>query len=153
MRKVIAIDVHMAEDGDAKALAPLFDAYRQFYQQPSDIQLAEQFLAERLLNEESVIFVAEMKDQACGFIQLFPSFCSISAERVWILHDLFVTPSARGMGVARYLMAKAKTFAEDSDAARIDLSTAHTNSNAQALYESLGYQLDTVYRYYSLSIV
>jgi ribosomal protein S18 acetylase RimI-like enzyme len=32
---------------------------------------------------------------------------------------------------------------------RMDLTTAHTNTAAQALYESLGWTQDTVFRAYS----
>ena len=37
-------------------VVPLFNAYREFYGQPSDLEQAEQFLLERLNKEESVIF-------------------------------------------------------------------------------------------------
>jgi hypothetical protein len=37
-------------------VAPLFDAYRQFYGKPSDLEDARQFLFERLQRGESVVF-------------------------------------------------------------------------------------------------
>ena len=51
--------VRQAGPGDVDAVAPLFDAYRQFYQQSSDPALARAFIAERLARSESVIFLAE----------------------------------------------------------------------------------------------
>lgn len=147
------IHVRYATLDDVERVAPLFDAYRVFYQQNNDLPLAHQFIRQRLALQESVILLAESEGEAVGFIQLYPSFCSIAAARVWVLYDLFVTESARGQGVSRLLMDKAKQHAQQTGAVRIDLSTAHQNTTAQALYESLGYQLDTVYRYYSLSIV
>jgi hypothetical protein len=37
---------------DIDVLASLFDAYRQFYEQPPDHGLAKRFLTERLRNKE-----------------------------------------------------------------------------------------------------
>lgn len=56
-------------------LAPLFDAYRQFYGQPADQGVAERFLAERLERQDSVILLACRGPEAVGFSQLYPSFC------------------------------------------------------------------------------
>ncbi|TME71025.1 MAG: GNAT family N-acetyltransferase, partial [Chloroflexi bacterium] len=58
--------------GDLDDVAPLFDGYRQFYGQPSDLAAARAFLAERLRRDESVIFVAIADDVTLGFTQLYP---------------------------------------------------------------------------------
>lgn len=42
------MNVIQADTSHLPVLAPLFDGYRQFYQQSSDLNLAEQFLGERL---------------------------------------------------------------------------------------------------------
>ncbi|WP_432723953.1 GNAT family N-acetyltransferase [Jeongeupia wiesaeckerbachi] len=144
--------VRYASLDDLDVLAPLFDAYRVFYAQPSDPAVAHGFLAERLSLRESVLLLAEADGVACGFIQLYPYFSSIAATRAWSLMDLYVTESARGAGVARALMNKATEHARQTGASHLELSTAHDNIRAQALYESLGYELDTVYRYYSLPL-
>lgn len=137
---------------DLDTLAPLFAAYRVFYEQPHDAPAARAFLQQRLARQESVLLLAEQAGQAAGFIQLYPSFCSIAAARIWILSDLYVTPDARQHGVARQLMDKARDHGRASGAIRLELSTAHSNTRAQALYESLGYELDAVYRYYGLTL-
>ncbi|MDW5415277.1 GNAT family N-acetyltransferase [Iodobacter sp. CM08] len=145
--------VRYAHLDDINQLAPLFDAYRVFYQQESHLQIAYNFLQQRLALNESVILIAtNANNDAIGFIQLYPSFCSISAKRIWILSDLFVSEAARGQRVSSALMEKARLHALQTSAIRLELSTAHTNNRAQALYESLGYQLDITYRYYALEI-
>ncbi len=135
-------------------LAPLFDAYRQFYREPSDLQLARRFLAERLRQQESVIFLALDDDgsRGLGFVQLYPSFSSIAAMPTWILHDLYVARSARRQGVARALMEAARRLALGSDADGLSLSTATDNLRAQALYEDLGYVRDRQFFHYFLSV-
>ncbi|MEJ2792266.1 GNAT family N-acetyltransferase [Iodobacter sp. LRB] len=145
--------IRYANLDDLNQLAPLFNAYRIFYQQESNLQIAHDFLQQRLAFNESVILLAsDQEGNGLGFIQLYPSFCSIAAARVWVLYDLFVDEAARGQGISRLLMEKARLHAIQTGAVRLDLSTAHSNQRAQALYESLGYKADQTYRYYSLEI-
>ena len=146
--------VRQAGPGDVDAVAPLFDAYRQFYQQPPDLVLARAFIAERLARSESVIFLAERDGQAVGFVQLYPLFSSTSARprRLWLLNDLFVSPSARGGGVARALMERARRLGEDTGAAGLELATARTNAPARRLYESLGWRQDEQFLRYELGL-
>jgi ribosomal protein S18 acetylase RimI-like enzyme len=125
---------------DLDALAPLFDGYRVFYGKPSDLPTARAFLQERLANNESVIFLARDADgSALGFTQLYPCFSSVSARRLWILNDLFVAPEARRLGVAKALLQRAREHGQQTGVVRLTLQTAHDNSKAQALYESLGW--------------
>jgi ribosomal protein S18 acetylase RimI-like enzyme len=132
-------------------LAPLFDAYRVFYDQPSDETAAFNFLRERLSNLEAVIFLAlSSTGEGLGFTQLYPSFGSVSLCRTWILYDLYVIPEARRIGVGRALMERSHQFAADSGAGAVKLSTAKENFQAQALYESLGYVRDEEFYRYEL---
>lgn len=147
-----AITVSRATLSDLDALAPLFDAYRVFYRQASNPTLARDFLAQRLQREESVIFIAHDTHAAHGFTQLYPTFSSVSARRIWILNDLFVATTARRRGIARALMSAARGFAIHAGALRLVLETAEDNRTAQALYESLGYVRESGTRHYSLPL-
>ena len=138
---------------DLDAIAPLYDAYRQFYKKPPDLPLARRFLDERFRNEESTIFVAEDANGAIiGFTQLYPLFCSVAAEPIYVLYDLFVTPSARGTGAGRALMETAEDFARKDGAARLFLQTAITNVVGQSLYESCGWLRDNDFYVYEKSL-
>lgn len=137
------MEVREAGLEDLEHLAPLFDDYRSFYRQPSDLDGARRFLADRLRGQESRIFLAEDEDGAAlGFVQLFPSFSSVSLKRMWILNDLFVAPEARGSGVARALMDRARRLAKETGAKGLALETEPHNLPAKALYEDLGWELD-----------
>lgn len=137
---------------DLDAVAPLFDAYRRFYEQPGDVALASAYLHARLERGESVILVATSDAAPVGFCQLYPTWCSVAAAPILVLYDLFVDDDARRGGVGRALMLAAQDFGREAGAARLDLSTARSNARAQALYESLGWQRDEVYLTYSLSL-
>ena len=144
--------IRRAVAADLDALAPLFDAYRRFYERPGDIALASAWLHDRLERGESVIFVAEDDSELLGFCQMYPTWCAVAAARIFVLYDLFVDDGVRRAGIGRRLMLAAQAFGRAAGAARLDLTTARTNTRAQALYESLGWQRDDVYLTYSLSL-
>ena len=131
----------------------MFDAYRVFYEQDSDLETATAFLRERFLLNESVIYMAMNGDTALGFTQLYPSFSSVSLKRLWILNDLFVIPKARGQRVGEALIGAAVTLARTSGAVGVQLETAHSNLSGQKLYERLGFRReDLEYRTYFLRV-
>lgn len=135
------------------AVARLFDAYRGFYGQPSNLEQSRAFITERMAGNESAIFLVEDKSgEALGFVQLYPTFSSIDAHRTWLLSDLFTTPAARGRGVGRLLMNTARDFAVETGAKGMMLETATDNFTAQGLYESLGWVRDTGYYTYLLDL-
>lgn len=131
---------------------PLFDSYRQFYKQRANAGGARKFLRERLKRDESVIFLAIQEGKALGFVQLYPSFDSVTMRRVWILYDLFVTPAARKRGVAKSLMERARRLAVDTRAKGLILETAIGNRPAQKLYEQLGWKRDKAFHRYCLDV-
>jgi ribosomal protein S18 acetylase RimI-like enzyme len=146
------MDIRRARLDDLDSLAELFDLYRQFYRKPPDLDLAREFLSARLSREESVVYLArDDVGRGIGFVQLYPSWSSTLAGPVWILYDLFVREENRRGGVGRALMNKAADLARKTGAVEINLSTAKDNTQAQALYESLGYVRDEQFFVYSLN--
>ena len=151
-----AIQVRPATLADLPAVAALFDSYRQFYEQPPALEAATRFIQARMENSESTILVAEdttaTTSSPLGFCQLYPSFCSVEMTSIFVLYDLFVTPTARGAGAGQALLLAAHDHAAAQGAKRLDLTTAKTNHTAQALYESLGWVRDEVFYAYNLRV-
>lgn len=145
--------IRPATPADLDRLVPLFDAYRGFYGQPSDEALARSFLAERMARGESTVLLACGEDgSAAGFVQLYPTFCSVSAARIFVLYDLYVCPEARGHGVGAALLRAATDFARGARAVRLELSTAVNNTTARALYEREGWRPVDEFLVYSLTV-
>lgn len=144
------IEIVLADVEDLKPLAELMDLYRVWYGQPSTLPAAEHFLFERMINHESVIYLARdtQKGRAAGFLQLYPTFSSVSLAPVWTLNDLYVHADFRGQGIATALINEAKKLVRDREDKGLQLSTAHDNLNAQRLYEALGFKRDTHFQYY-----
>ena len=148
MTKIIRAEIEHIDE-----LAELFNSYRVFYEQDSNVDLARNFIKSRMERKESTIFVSQNSDEELiGFIQLYSSFCSVYVCPILILYDLFVKTEARGNGHGRALMNKATEFAKSEGYDRLELSTATDNFIGQSLYESLGYERDNDFYHYSLEI-
>ena len=146
------MQVREASSADLDLIVPLFDAYRRFYRQASDLPSARSFLRARLDRKDSAILLALDQSQAVGFTQLYPSFSSVSMARIFILNDLFVSPEARGQGVGSALLAAAADFGRRAGACRLALTTETTNTVAQSVYERMGWVRDTSFYTYELAL-
>lgn len=127
---------------DIPLVAPLFDQYRIFYKQGSDLDGAQDFLTARLGKNESVIFIAIKDGNAIGFTQLFPAFSSVAMQAIYILNDLYVDREFRKLGIGESLLEKAKEYCMAQGCKGLALETAIDNP-AQQLYERLGWKRDT----------
>jgi ribosomal protein S18 acetylase RimI-like enzyme len=145
--------IRQATVDDIDLIAPLFDSYRQFYEHAPDLGLARSFLLERFKQNQTVIFLAlDSNGTALGFTQLYPSFSSGLARRIFVLNDLFVIPEARRLKVAHLLLRAAAEFGRKVGAARLTLSTAIDNTVAQSLYEFSGWRRDYLFCTYMLPL-
>lgn len=129
-----------AQSPALRSAAMLFDRYRRFYDQPADLAQAHVFLRARLEGGESTVLLAGINDEWIGFCQLYRGFSSIACAPTVVLNDLYVEASHRGIGVGRALIARARVMAEREGARCLLLETAETNTRAQALYESMGFE-------------
>ncbi len=134
---------------DLEQLAELFDQYRVFYKKDSDIQGAKGFLAERLKNEDSEIYVCETADgKLAGFVQLYPLFSSTKMQKLWLLNDLFVNQEFRGNQISVKLIDRAKKLVEDSEACGMFLETGKSNLIGNNLYPKTGFKLNQAANFY-----
>lgn len=146
------MEAYRATIEDLDGIAKLFNSYRMFYKKESNIEEATKYIKERIEKEESVIFVVTNKSEYVGFIQLYPTFSSISMNKSWILNDMFVEENARKLGVGQILLNQVKKFAEESNVKSISLETAPNNYKAQRLYEKNGFEKDMQFLHYSLNL-
>ena len=148
MKEIVRAELKHLEE-----LGRLFNLYRIFYEEEDDIEKATNYITARFKNEDSIVFVSRRQDSTLnGFVQLYPSYCSVSTIPILILYDLFVDESERAKGKGRLLMNAARDYAKENGYKRLELSTAKDNYIGQSLYESLGYALDKEFLQYSLEI-
>ncbi|MDI9356638.1 MAG: GNAT family N-acetyltransferase [Chitinophagaceae bacterium] len=137
------IQIHHPKPQNLPELALLFDTYRIFYGQKSDVDSAYLFLKERMKKKESEIFIASIEKKIAGFVQLYPIFTSVGMKRLWLLNDLYVDETMRGKGIAKKLIERCKVLAHKTNAKGLFLQTQNTNQKAQELYTKMGFSKDT----------
>ncbi len=106
------MQIREASLNDIQQLTVLFDKYRIFYGKETDLGSAKTFLTERIINNDSQIFVAEKENNLLAFVQLYPLFSSTRMKRLWLLNDLYVNESERGTGLGIQLLLKSQEFAK-----------------------------------------
>jgi len=140
-------EIIIATEKDIPRLAVLFDAYRVFYEQTSDLSSAILFLKERMAKSESVLFLALEDNEPVGFTQLYTTFSSVSMQPFYILNDLYVSQSQRSKGIGEALLNRAKEHCLTMKYKGLALETDIENP-AQKLYERLGWKKDQQYFHY-----
>lgn len=147
------MNIKIASIDDLTELSKLFDGYRIFYGQESDLAGCRVFIKERIEKEEAVIFIAyDSSGVGAGFTLLYPTFSSVSRQRIFVLNDLYVSKKHRRLGLGAQLMATARDYGKKHGAIRLHLETGIDNVNAQALYEKEGWikETDTYHYNYTL---
>jgi GNAT superfamily N-acetyltransferase len=96
-------EVSRVTGADLPDLLPLLRAYCDFYEvAPTDealLALSRALIADP--GREGVQLVArDEHGEAVGFATVYWSWDTLNATRIGIMHDLFVTPAARGSGIA-----------------------------------------------------
>lgn len=145
--------IRKATLADLPPLAGLFDQYRVFYKKKPDREAAQSFLKDRIVKNESEVFVSfNDKGVMTGFVQLYPLFSSTRMMRLWMLNDLFVHADHRGMGFSIGLIERAKTLCRETGACGMMLETEKSNGVGNRLYPKTGFVLDAGHNYYEWSV-
>ncbi|MVP02596.1 GNAT family N-acetyltransferase [Paenibacillus lutrae] len=150
----VNFEVRQSTIGDLNEVAEIFNQYRIFYGQDSDVERARQFLFDRYEHRESIIFIVQdvLQKRLAGFTQLYPVFSSISLERSYLLNDLYVQEEYRKQGVGHLLLEAARDYTAQMRGKGLELATALDNERAQRLYEQHGFVKDEEYLHYFLKV-
>jgi GNAT superfamily N-acetyltransferase len=113
--------------------------YCDFYEvAPPDSGLLEMARAMAGEPEQGTLYVAEHGGELLGFAAMDWKWASTRGARAGHLEDLFVSPAARGKGVADALIARCAERCRELGIAALGWTTAPDNRRAQAVYERAG---------------
>lgn len=130
---------------DVAAVAPLFDAYREFFAGSTDAAESVRFLQERFARNDSVIFVARGETGIVGFIQLYPLWSSWYCRRIWFLSDLYVQEAAQKRSLGRQLVEQTIAYATETNAMSILVELPRREAHLTNFYAKLGFVVDEVF--------
>jgi len=97
-------------------------------------------LIDRLQAQPSMFSLLAFKgEEAVGLMNCLWGFSTFAASPLINIHDLIVSPDARGEGAGKALFAAVEAIAQDKGACKVTLEVLSGNEPAKALYASLGY--------------
>ncbi|MDD2799029.1 MAG: GNAT family N-acetyltransferase [Bacteroidales bacterium] len=97
-------------------------------------------LVEGLRNHpKAIAILAETDGKPSGLIVAFENFSTFSVRPMLNIHDVFVVPEFRGLGIGRLLMNAIVDKAKEHKCSRISLEVRHDNTTAQKLYQSIDF--------------
>ena len=115
--------------------------YCDFYEvDPSDgalLEMSRTLIADP--DREGLQLIARDDDgRALGFATIFWTWSTLSASRIGVMNDLFVTGDSRGTGLADALIAECVERCREHGATSLGWQTAKDNHRAQGVYERVG---------------
>lgn len=84
------------------------------------------------------VLMARVDGEAVGFALFFHNFSTWTGRRGIYLEDLFVRPSARGLGAGRVLLETLAQIAKARGCARMDWAVLDWNDLAIGFYQRIG---------------
>jgi len=90
--------------------------------------------------------IAEQDNQPAGFALYFTSYSTWRGHHGIRLEDLYVTPTLRGQGIGKALLARLAQIAIEQGCPRLEWDVLDWNAPAIAVYERLGASILTDWR-------
>jgi len=95
--------------------------------------------------------IADYENAPAGFALYFTSYSTWRGHHGIRLEDLYVTPSLRGKGIGKALLAKLAAIAVEQGCPRLEWDVLEWNAPAIAVYEAIGAKILTEWRIMRLS--
>ena len=140
-----AVVVRPVEPADHDLWAPLFAAYREFYEledEPDVVDRVWGWIQDEA--HEVNALVAEADGEIVGFAHHRGYARPAEGGAGLFLDDLFTAAHVRGQGVARALINRLAEIARERGAAKVRWVTAADNATAQLLYDDIAERTDWV---------
>ena len=142
--------IFKAEQWNLDILLPLFEQYRLSYGMKENPERTLAFLHNRIRFSESIIFIAtDERQQAVGFVQLYPRLSSLQLQRYWQLTDIFVREVKNQGEIYNALIEKAKEFVRFTQANRLIIEQ---DQQQRELWEARGFRLNTKKSVFGLAL-
>ena len=147
--------IAIVTEDDLPDLLPLMRGYCDFYEvAPADDALLEmsRVLIDDPERQGLQLIARDDGGRAIGFATIFWTWSTLSADRLGVMNDLFVSQDARGGGVADALIAACTDQCRERGVPELARQTAKTNLRAQAVYERVGATRDERWLDYSVGV-
>jgi len=137
----MSVQVRTAIDQDAETVLTLLRQLAAFEGEPDGVRMDIETLQRDAFGPAPriEILLAERAGTTLGMLILFHAYSSWRGAKTLMIHDLFVTETARGTGAGRTLVTAAAKLAVARDCCRLDVNVLDWNEPARKFYEGLGF--------------
>jgi GNAT superfamily N-acetyltransferase len=134
------IDIRPARREDVATVLLFVKELAAFERAPDAVLATEAMIEDALFGDRPAAeaVIAEIDDEPAGFALFFHNFSTWEGRRGLYLEDLYVTPSMRGRGIGKALLAHLARLAVERDCARYEWAVLDWNQSAIDVYRSIG---------------
>ncbi len=131
--------VRTAAPADVPVLLDLVRALATYEKEPDAVEASEADLHRGLFGDRTCsAHVAEVEGTVVGFALWYPTFSTWTGRPGLWLEDLFVLPSARGLGLGRALLQELAAVCLERGWSRFEWWVLDWNAPAIGFYRALG---------------
>ena len=132
--------IRPAAETDVPVVLELVRELAAYEKEPDAVEATEEMLAAALFGPDAVAtaHVAVVGGEVVGFALWYVTFSTWKGRPGLWLEDLFVRPSARGLGLGKALLQELAAVCVERGWARFEWWVLDWNVDAQGFYRSLG---------------
>jgi GNAT superfamily N-acetyltransferase len=147
------VRIRRATPGDAAAITAMIHGLAEFERAPEQCTVVESQISAALFGSSTTLkaHVAEVDGEVAAMALWFLNFSTWDGVEGIYLEDLFVRPQFRRLGLARRLLAALAKECVDNDYTRLAWAVLNWNTDAIALYDSVGGQPQSEWTTYRVS--
>lgn len=148
-----ALEIRPATRADVPLILRLIRELAEYERAVDEVEATEATVESSLFDADANAhaLICESDGHSIGFAVYFFSYSTWLARKGLYLEDLFVTPSARGLGAGKALLKHLARFAVDNDCGRFEWSVLDWNAPAIAFYEAAGARPQSEWTTYRLA--
>lgn len=137
------MNIRLYQDQDKPLVEKMILALNKedFEELPMTHDGVDEFFVQLKDNEEIRVFVAEEEGKVVGFSTFYLSFSTEFGGVYTEIGELYIAPEFRGRGFGKQFIAYLEKESKALGAKSVFLVASNSNTRAQKLYESFGYQV------------
>jgi GNAT superfamily N-acetyltransferase len=149
----MSVRIRRAEPGDAADITAMIHGLAEFERAPEQCAVVESQISTALFGSLTTLkaHVAEVDGEVAAMALWFLNFSTWDGVEGIYLEDLFVRPQFRRLGLARRLLAALAKECVDNGYTRLAWAVLNWNTDAIALYDSVGGEPQSEWTTYRVS--
>lgn len=137
--KINGLTIRMAKEEDVSLILRFIKELADYEKLLHEVVATEDILMDSLFVRKSAeVVIAEMDNEPIGFALFFHNFSTFLGKPGLYLEDLYVTPSMRGKGIGKLLLAFLANLALERGCGRFEWWCLDWNTPSIDFYKSIG---------------